>query len=535
MASLYEAVLRNASSASPAIYFENHAISYPQLLSNVRRMMNYFRRLGVQSGDMVTVSLPNIPAAVYALYALDGVGAVQNIIHPLAPVAEVIRTAKETDSKLVLALSTRLQEHRQTMEQSGCRFAFANPMYDRSWPMRLLCRLKYGSVKHSQALFDLDDFRKEEATGEPVTRDTSAPCICLHSGGTTDVPKIIKLSDDALNNLVSKVDGILPNGIAGKSVLTVLPAFHGFGLGMGIHTSLYWGASCSLMMKFRVDQTIRWINEGKVNFILGVPLLYQKLLRDKAFADAKLKNLECAFVGGDRVPQSLIGQFNGLMKEKGSSCLMLEGYGLTETVTVCTVNTVRDFKAESVGKPLRGLSVSIRDEQENLLPDGTVGEVYIAGDTLMNGYYCSPEATEQTVRHLDGRCWVRSGDLGYLDTDGFLFLKGRKKRVYKIAGVNVYPNEVEKLATELQRDVQDAALVLFETPKPHTVLFLIRGKDAERSEQELRELLYADMRERLLPYCLPQQIVFCEDFPKTQIGKIDYQAFQEPGERRPTP
>ncbi len=528
MASLYEAILRNASSTSPALYFENRTVSYPQLLAQVRRMMNYFRRLGLQSGDTVTVSLPNIPAAVYALYALDGIGAVQNIIHPLAPMEELLHTAKETGSKLVLALSTRLREHRGTMEQSGCRFALANPMYDRSLTMRMLCRCKYGGAKRSQTLFDLDDFRKESASAEPVTRDTSAPCICLHSGGTTAVPKIIELSDDALNHLVSKVDGILPNGIAGKCILTVLPAFHGFGLGMGIHTSLYWGATCSLMMKFRVDRTVRWINEGKVHFILGVPLLYQKLMRDPSFAKAKLENLSCVFIGGDRVPQSLIGQFNRLMKEKGSSCLMLEGYGLTETVTVCAVNTARDFKADSVGKPLRGICVSVRDEQENVLPTGTVGEVYVAGDTLMNGYYRDPQATERTLRQLDGKLWVRTGDLGYLDTDGFLFLKGRKKRVYKIAGVNVYPAEVEKLATDQQQEVQDAALVLFETPKVHTVLFLIRGRDATRSEQEIREALLAEMQKRLLPYCLPRRIVFCTEFPKTQVGKIDYHAFHDP-------
>lgn len=526
--SLYDALLQNQTSAAIAIRYGHKTYSYPALLQSVQRMIGYFRTIGLQAGDTVTVSLPNIPVCIVSLYALNALGVIQNIVHPLAPIAEVVRTAEETDSKLVIVLSTRYREQQTEILQSGRRFAFANPMYDRSPAHRILCNCKYGRVRETEQLLDLDRYRCCRPVSKVLPHDPAAPSLYLHSGGTTSAPKTIQLSDNALNHLVSKADGIVQNGIAGKSILTVLPAFHGFGLGMGIHAALYWGGTCSLMTQFDLKQTIRWIDESKINFLLGVPLLYQKLMKEPAFHAANLKALECAFIGGDNVPQSLIQSFNALMREKQSPCLMLEGYGLTETVTVCTVNTPTDFRAGSVGKALRGISLSIRDEAEQPLPPGTLGEVYVAGDTLMNGYARDEEGTRQTLRMLDGTQWVRTGDLGWLDEDGFLFLKGRKKRVFKIAGINVYPAEVERIATDLTEDIFDAALELFETPKPHLVLFLIKNRDTAKPEAEIRALLNARMQQSLLKYSIPGSIVFLPEFPKTKVGKIDHKAFTDP-------
>ncbi len=524
---MYHNLLKHRGRNTPAIYFADKTISYSALLRNIHRMVSLFRRLGVQEGDVVTVSLPNIPTAIYTLYALNAVGAVQNIIHPLTPAGEIIRTAKETRSVLIVALSTLYKEHREEFVRSGIPAAFANPMADVSPVMQTLCNLKYGKPKGKKGLYDLERYRKEAEDTAVCRRDPALPCILLHSGGTTDVPKIIELSANALNNLVSRADDLLPHGIEGKCILAVLPSFHGFGLGMGIHAPLYWGATCSLMTKFDAGGTIKWINEGKVHVILGVPLLYQKLMKEPAFASCELQNVECAFVGGDNVPPSLIENFNHLLAENGSEGKMLEGYGLTETVTVCNVNTHRHFCHGSVGKPLRGIEITIRDEVRKILPVGTVGEVYIAGDTLMNGYYRDTDATARTIVTLEGRSWVKSGDLGYLNEDGYLFLKSRIKRVFKIAGINIYPAEVEKIATDLVEDVHDAALELFDTPKPHLVLFVIKNRETSHTEEEIRSLLTEQIGNRLTKYCMPEKIVFLDSFPKTKVGKIDHKAFKD--------
>ena len=128
---------------------------------------------------------------------------------------------------------------------------------------------------------------------------------------------------------------------------------------------------------------------------------------------------------------------------------------------------------------------------------------------------------------IDGKDWIRSGDLGYLDEEGYLFLKGRIKRVYKIAGINVYPAEVEKIATDLTEDIHDAALELFETPKPHLTLFLIRNKNSSRGEEELKEEILTRIGGRMTKYCMPEKVIFLESFPKTKVGKIDHKAMKE--------
>ena len=235
--------------------------------ASIRKAVSFFRALGVKEGDVVTVSLPNIPSCIYTLYALNAIGAVQNIIHPLSPAAEIVRTAKETHSVLTVVLSTLYREHQTLFADSGIKTAFANPMYDVSVWMRTACNLKYGKVKQTDMLYDLDCFHACKESDHVCSRDPSLPCICLHSGGTTSVPKIIELSADALNNLVTKADEIVPHGFAGKSVLTVLPAFHGFGLAMGIHAPFFHGAACTLMTKFDAKETVCRINEGKINFV----------------------------------------------------------------------------------------------------------------------------------------------------------------------------------------------------------------------------------------------------------------------------
>jgi long-chain acyl-CoA synthetase len=174
---------------------------------------------------------------------------------------------------------------------------------------------------------------------------------------------------------------------------------------------------------------------------------------------------------------------------------------------------------------LRGITIEIRDDQMQRVPANTVGEVYVKGDTLMNEYLNDQAATEKTLVQLDGEMWVRTGDLGYLDEDGFLFLKERIKRMFKVSGMNVYPSEVEKIVTDSE-DIVDASLEFFESPKPHTVLFVIQNRNSQKSQDALREEIMQTLSARVLKYSLPQKIVFMEQFPQTKVGKIDHKAFQ---------
>lgn len=526
MPTLYQSLLKYNNSDVKALYFEGNSYTFKQLLVRVRQAAAYLKDKGIHKGDVVTTVLPNLPITVYLFYALDAIGAVQNIVHPLTPAEKILETMTETGSRHAILLETLYGENRQLFEGSEHTFFFVNPMYDKSPLHRRLFYLKYKRARESERIFKADKFRAYPEEHCIEHRDERENSVYLHSGGTTGVPKVIALSDASLNNLAAKVDGIIEGDVKGRSMLAVLPSFHGFGLGMGIHAPLYNHAASALMMKFDCKKVVRWINQNKVNMIIGVPLLYQKLLKDGGFLDARLENLDYCFIGGDNVPPSLISEFNDVMRSHRSGAMLLEGYGLTETVTVCCVNTKAAFKDGSVGRPLRGIDITVRDSQLRSLPAAVTGEVYVKGDTLMNEYLSDPQATGMTLVDIDGESCVRTGDLGYLDGDGFLFLKGRMKRVFKISGINVYPSEVEKIATD-NEDIIDAAMEFFEEPKPHTVLFVIKSKNTTKTDAQITEEVTAQLTQRLLKYSLPSKLVFMETFPKTNVGKTDHKAFRE--------
>jgi acyl-CoA synthetase (AMP-forming)/AMP-acid ligase II len=280
------------------------------------------------------------------------------------------------------------------------------------------------------------------------------------------------------------------------------------------------------MMKFNAEEALSLIEKRQVSLLIGVPLLYRKLMQAERFKSADLSSLTNAFVGGDNVPPSLLTDFDEEMKKRHVDCRLLEGYGLTETVTVCAVNTKKCRRPDSVGRPLPGIELLIADESLTPLGEKEIGEVLIGGDTLMTEYRRDFEATEKTLITLGGKTYVRSGDLGLL-TDGFLTLKGRKKRMFKISGMNIYPAEIERLATDLA-PIADASLEFFEEPSPHTVLFLIKGRDAKGSEEEIKARLSSLFEEKLLKYAHPRAIVFLSEFPKTAIGKIRHGDFTHP-------
>lgn len=524
---LYERILNYNNSDINALYYNNKSISYKQMMINIRKMANFLSLKGIKKGDVVTVVLPNIPVTIYTFYALNALGVIQNIIHPLTSFENIIKSMENTNSKSVILLSTYYKENINTINALDYKFFFVNPLNDNSFVERNIFYLKYPKPKSSNYIYLLDKYIKYEEIGRlPSTLDDETS-IYLHSGGTTGTPKTICLSNESINNLVNKMHEIVGEDTVGKSMLAVLPMFHGFGLGMGVHAPLSNGAASCLMMKFDAKKVVKYINQGKINYIIGVPLLYQKLLKEPGFIKSKLNRLECAFIGGDNVNISLINEFNQLMKENKSNCRMYEGYGLTETVTVCSVNSKNNYKIGSVGMPLKDLEIIVLDENQKRVNDNTVGEVYVSGDTLMNGYLNDDKSTSLTIANINDKKYIKTGDLGYLDNEGYLFLKGRKKRMYKIHGINVYPNEVEKIVSE-NKYVYDSSLEYFSEPSPLLVLFVIKHKNINLSEDLIKEDIINELKKRVLKYSLPKEIIFVDEFPKTNVGKIDHNKFKNP-------
>lgn len=516
--SLYQGIYHNNLNNldNVALYFENKKITYNDFFINVRKLITYFKSLNINKGDVITIALPNIPLNICAFYALNEIGVIQNIIHPLTKIDQIIESMKLTNSKYGIVL---MHEYFINNKKGLSNLIYVNP-FD-GFIMKNVYSLKY---KKDKNILLLNDFNKYQENHDSFINDDSLTSIYLHSGGTTGMPKIIELSNDSINNLAKKVPYIVNKSLKGKSMLAVLPTFHGFGLGMGVHAPLYNQASSALMMKFNPDLVIKWINQNKVNLIIGVPLLYQKLILNKNFRKAKLTNLEFCFIGGDIVQTKLINDFNDIMIKNHSNCRLLEGYGLTETVTVCAVNTLENYKIGSVGKPLKDIDVLVYEDK--ILPCNEIGEIYINSNTMMNGYLNDVEASKNIKQVINNKEYIKSGDLGYIDEDGFIYIKGRKKRVFKISGINVYPLEIEKIVLE-NNNVFDASMEYFINPKPHTNLYIILNKNFNGDQNELISSLYKTLNERLIKYMIPQKIIVLSEFPKTKIGKIDHNKFMD--------
>ena len=513
-----------------AIHFKNHTISYHKMIQQIQKMASFFKGLGVKEGDVVTVSLPNVPQTIYAFYALDMIGAIQNIIHPLTPLNKIIESMEKTNSHVGILNEMVYQNNIDRFEKTRDIFIFVNPMSDVNILMKHLFYTKYRKARtyHNKHLkrhiYHMDEYKQCKGIEEDHSNGLKNS-IYLHSGGTTGNPKVIALSDQAINNLAAKVNDIIGGSIKGMGMLAVLPLFHGFGLGMGVHAPLANGCSTCIEMKFDVKETLKWIDKGIVNLMIGVPALYNKLLKDDDLSKTNLTRVKVAFVGGDNVPPSLLKTFNETMDSHGSQALLMEGYGLTETVTVCSVNTLAHHKEGSIGRMLTGLKAMVLDEQGQSVPNGTVGELYVSGNTMMNGYLGDPEATHKTLVEINKEIWVKTGDLAYQDDEDYLFFKSRIKRLFIIAGYNVYPSEIEKIASD-REEIKAAALEYFTEPHSHLNLYLIR-KPSAKSDDALRNEIMDDLKNNVLKFSLPSHIIFMESFPETTVGKINHQGFKD--------
>ena len=528
--SLYEnfllSVEKNPNSNCLSFFGKNFKRSH--VLEKINEVSYSLRELGVKKDDVVTICLPNLPETIYSLYALNQIGAIANLVHPLMNHNELVSNMEKVHSKLLIALDVKPDAYLDFNERdiklilASCKdempFIFKK-VYDRQYKDKLE-KLKNIEYIHFDTLFN-------KGTCEEYDRDYKKDSLYLHSGGTTSEPKTIALSSYAMNALAYnayEIVNIKEKDFEHFSMLTVLPIFHGFGLCMGVHTILVAGGNLNLMVKFDPKKVTSLVRHNKVNCIIGVPIMFYRLLKEKKFKSKKLKNLKSAFIGGDFVASSLIKNFNKRMEENGSSCRLYEGYGLTETVTVATVNTTKYNRDKSIGKPLSNVIVKIYklDKDNNLIEckPNEEGEIFLAGETLMNGYRFEKTVLDPYYYDTDGTKYIRTGDIGYLDEDGFLFFKQRIKRLAKINGVPIYPSEIENYVMELE-GVKEVAVNVEEDEK-HGHILSLHIAFYENAKKISKDDLKKYIQDKFGVYAMIKKIFYYDDLPKTTVMKIDY-------------
>lgn len=529
--------------ASVALKYLGRKITYQQLNDAIDDCARGLMALGVQTDDVVSICMPNTPETVVLFYAVNRIGGICNMIHPMAPVRQVLDIVTETNSPYLCFPELFLPRFAEGIERAPgpLRRIVVAPMA-RSAPA--LKRFALWAAHGRKAMRRLpasdrwitwDDLVKKgrRIDASPhVESDPLHTSVYLHSGGTTASPKTIMLSDDNFNNVaypIATAIGIPEGATASRhhAMITVLPLFHGFGLCIGMHAMMVHGFTCILVPKFSADDLADIIKKERPTLMAGVPTLYEAMLNSDRFRDVDLSCFRALFCGGDSLTPELKQRFDRFLEAHHSAFKLREGYGLTETVTVCSLTHDRSSDRSGIGTPLANMQMKIVDpDTKAILPDGEIGEICVTGPTVMQGYLNAPEATAfALVEHDDGQVWVETGDLGYRDPDGFYHFTSRIKRMIKVSGVPVYPSQIEQAVAEFPEVLQVAAIGIPHPYKMNVVKLFLRVRP-DTDTAALEQKIEAKIKTNMLRYALPKAYEYIDVFPTTLIGKIDYKALE---------
>ncbi len=505
-----------------AVRFENSYWTYKELWRDIEKTASALKEHGVKENDIVAVALPNCPAAVHLLYAINKLGAISYNIHPLTPGPQMRDLIMRVGCKRLIAIALQAAEYREALPQE-VEVISLNP-YRHVNPIKVLA--VHHMAKKAKGLISYASLKGHEKVPS-ISKKADDDAVYLNTGGTNGEPKVVRLSNRAINSLGLKGYPLIGGGISSLHMLTAIPLFHGFGLAMGVHTVLINGISTVLMLKFNTKEAIKHIRKGRATIIIGVPALYNALLSRPSFYGPWLEKQVVAFVGGDSVPQALMDRWNQTMEKYGSPARIYEGYGLTETVTVSNVNTLFAHKRGSVGKALPGLEEIVIDvDSGKVLGPNQPGELLIRGDQVMNGYYKDEKTTSESFIEIDGKTYYRTRDYVTMDEEGYVTFKQRLRRTAKINGETLCPSDVEDVVLR-NDDIYECFCYAVPDERKGQVfrlaIVLNRNKelDAEKVKKETLERIAAS----LAPSYKPDRIDVLKELPHTPVGKIDPVAF----------
>ncbi len=522
----------------PAIEFYKKHISYKKFVERIERCARAFRAIGVEAGDRVTLCMPNIPQCLESFYALNRIGAVANMVHPMSAQTEITFYLNISKSKAIVTVDMFYKTVKAAIEGADHPVtAIVTRMQDELPPhLGLLFTLKAGrrflkypdgenSMLYSTFLKKGGNLKLPEITFEKYRT-----AVILYSGGTSGTPKGICLTDLNFNALgLQAVEAIGVPLTKGYRMLSCMPMFHGFGLGINIHTVLIHGACCMLLPSFNGKSYAQALIKKRPNFIAGVPTIFEALLHLKQLDGQDLSFLRGMFCGGDSLSVELKKSIDKFLFEHGATIQVREGYGLTECVTASCLTPRDDYRENSIGIPFPDTVYQIvTPGTDDVLLPGKEGEIILRGPTVMTGYLDNPEETANTLRKLpDGNVWLYTGDLGSMDADGYVYFKQRIKRMIITNGYNVYPGQLENVIDGLEEVAYSCVIGVKDPRRMQRVRAYVALMDGVEGNDELKAKIRAELKKHIAAYAIPKEIVFRKELPKTLVGKVAYRLLEE--------
>lgn len=537
--SISDKVLETADEvpSNVALSYMGVKTTFKALKQKVLETAAAYTALGVRPGDKVTVCLPNVPQAVFSLYALNYIGAIAGMIHPLSAEGEIIFYIKTAGSRFCITLDQFAEKFNEVLKKTDLEKLIITGAEDelnfvKKSAYRLFIKTKkQKSVKTGGKMILWSDFIKagKKTVVTAAHKKDVDPAVILFSGGTTGVTKGIMLSNLNFNALACQTIEMAHYPVRGAKMLAAMPVFHGFGLGVCIHTIMVAGGTSILVPRFNVKSYAELIMKNRPNFIAGVPTLFEALTRNQYLDKADLSCLKGVFSGGDSLSVELKKKFDAFLKSHNCSVRIREGYGTTECVTASCLTPYDKEKEGSIGIPYPDTYYMICKPGTTEPCDANEdGEICLRGPSVMLGYLDRPQETADTLRtHADGHVWLHTGDLGFMDEEGFIFFKQRIKRMIITSGYNVYPSQIENII-DGHPAVQMSCVIGVKDPyKMQKVKAFVVLKEGYNPDDTVKNDILEYCKKNIAKYAMPYDVEFRSELPKTLVGKVAYTVLEK--------
>ena len=523
-------------------YFGTHR-TYNDFFKEINITAKAFKSQGIRKGDIVTICLPNMPEALYAFYACNKIGAIADMVHPLSSPEQIKFYLNESKSRFLFLVDFDYEKFEKVIPETLVyKTILTSPKLSMPVGLNIGYTLTRSIRTKRPRMIDKDymswhefmekgiEYKKDYKAN--VKKDDTA--IILHSGGTTGTPKGIMISNYSFNALARQSAVNVIDVRPKDKIITILPIFHGFGLGVCVHTPLCLKVETILMPEYDANRFYKIWKNDRPHVILGVPTLWESMITNKKFDNVDMSQLKYIVSGGDHLSVASEEKINKFLKKHGAKVKIAKGYGMTESVAATAYTFPDCNEPGSIGIPMIGNTYKICDiDTGKEVKRGQEGEICVNGPTLMKGYLNNPKETKHMLRrHDDGLTWLHTGDIGYIAENGHIFYTQRLKRMMCVSGFNVYPSMIEEVL-EGHKAVKQACVIgiphQYKVHVPKAFLVLNEGyKLNSKLEKELSELC----KHKLAVFSVPKEYEEREELPKTMYNKVDYKKLEKEEEEK---
>lgn len=514
-----------------AIRYFGQEITFKSFLKKVDKIASALKEFNIVENECVTICMPNTPESFALIYAVNKIGAICNIVHPLSTTNDILRAINETNSEIIFCSDVSMPQARKINIKHFIMIPTSTSFNNL---LKTIYNLKSAAnLKLDNHMISWHDFLNQSKNEEfYIKRKANDPAAIIYSGGTTGKPKGIIISNLNFNAMAEQTRSVCDEIRPGNSVLAALPIFHVFGLALCTHACLSSGVTCIVIPKINTKQINKELKKHKPNIYPAVPSLLKMTITGTDPGKNAFKDIKVVVVGGDYLSPEVKNKMEEYLRIHGSNAKIITGYGLSEATgfSCCTSYlTEKDYIPGTLGIPNPDTIIKVFEPNTDIeKPTNEIGEICINGPTIMMGYINEDQETKKTLlHHHDNRTWLHTGDLGYIDKNGLLFYTSRIKRMIISNGYNIYPIELEEIINKCEYVETCTVVAIPHKIKNQTPKAVIVLKNNIEDTTEIRNAIKRYCYREIAKYAVPTEFEFRNSIPKTAIGKVAYRDLEK--------